>query len=94
MPALTDSSTTLSAPLTDSHDICRWLCEQQPELIPSQHRETIERLMGEFYSFHAQALTVLPEDSKDGIPNQAAAKLERQDIVESYRRQLEIKSVL
>lgn len=93
VPALTDSSTTLSAPLTDSRDICQWLCAEQPELLPPQHRETIERLMSEFYSFHAQALTVLPEDSKDGIPNQAAAKLEKQDISESHRRQLEIKSV-
>lgn len=80
--------------LTDSFDINNWLCDQQPELLPAEHRETIQKLMRDFYLFHARALTAFPDDSKDGFPNRAAAKLEQPSISEPHRRQLEIKSVL
>jgi glutathione S-transferase len=84
----------LPSALTDSHDILNWLSEQRPVLIPEKHRETIDRLMGKFYAFHMQALMLRPEDQKYGIPNQAAAQLERSDISEEHRRALEKKSIL
>lgn len=80
--------------LKDSFDISNWLCDQQPELLPAECREGTLTLIREFYSFHARALTAYPDDSKDGFPNRAAAKLEQSGISESHRRQLEIKSVL
>lgn len=50
--------------------------------------------MGKLYSFHAMALTASREVRKHGIPNQAAALLEKKDLTEGHRRALEIKSVL
>lgn len=87
------SSPVLAAPMTDSRDIARWLCEKQPELLPSSQKETIERLMDLLYNFHAKALCTPEEQRIHGVPNYAAAKLESKDISESYRRALEIKSV-
>lgn len=92
VPVLT--SPTLSSPLHESYDISKWLCERQPELIPAEHREVILQLMDKLYKFHAMALTVALEDRKDGIPNQAAAFLENQNLSETHRRALEIKSIL
>ncbi|KAJ6444119.1 thioredoxin-like protein [Purpureocillium lavendulum] len=66
----------------------------QPELLPEEHRETIDRLMNKIYAYHAKALLVAPDDRKDGIQNQAAAMLENPELSETYRRALEIKSVL
>jgi glutathione S-transferase len=80
--------------LTDSRDIARWLCEQQPQLLPDEHRDTIERLMDKLYAFHAKALFVTAEERKHGIANQASAKLELGDITDKHRRALEIKSIL
>ena len=87
------SSPSLSSVLTDSRDISRWLCEQQPELVPEEHKDSIVRLIDMLYDFHAMALTMPPEDRKDGVPNQAAALLENADLTEAHRRALEIKSV-
>jgi glutathione S-transferase len=91
VPALTSPS--LDEPITESRDISNWLCKQQPELVPDEHRETIERLMDQLYSFHAMSLSVPPDDHRHGVSNQAAAMLERADLSDSYRRRLEIKSL-
>lgn len=40
------------------------------------------------------ALSVTLEDSRDGIPNKAAALLENPELSKGHRRALEIKSVL
>lgn len=84
----------LPSTVDDSYVIAKWLCQQQPELVPEEHRETIDRLMDKIYSFHAMALVVPPEERKEGIPNQAAARLEDSSITEPHRRALEIKSIL
>ncbi|GFP53192.1 hypothetical protein TASIC1_0002037600 [Trichoderma asperellum] len=91
VPALT--SAAFSSPLAESYDISKWLCEQQPELIPEEHREAIESLRDKLYSFHAKTLTIGSDQKKHGIPNRAAELLERKDLTESHRRALEIKSV-
>lgn len=91
VPALT--SPQMPSALDDSHDIIDWLCERQPELIPEEHRETIERLVQKMYAFHALPFAIKPEDRKYGIPNQAAEKLEHTDISEEHRRALEIRSL-
>ncbi|EQL01995.1 hypothetical protein G6O67_008350 [Ophiocordyceps sinensis] len=91
VPALT--SPALESTLDDSRDIAKWLCERQPELLPEEHRETIEHLMDKLYSFHGKALLVPPEDRKHGVPNQAAAMLESTDLSEYHRRALEMKSI-
>lgn len=80
--------------MTESRDILSWLCQKQPELLPDEYREDIESCLEAFYSFHVVALTSWPEERLSGIPNQAAAMLERTDISTSHRRCLEIKSVL
>ena len=92
VPALT--SRALASPLTDSHDISKWLCEKQPELVPEYHRITIQKIMDKLYSFHAMALTIGREQKKHGIPNRAAELLEKKDLTEHHRRALEMKSVL
>ncbi|KAF7556753.1 hypothetical protein G7046_g6223 [Stylonectria norvegica] len=94
VPALT--SPALPAVLDDSRAIADWLCEQQPELLPPEHRTTIARLMDKMYSFHALPLAVSSTAGQYeyGIPNTAAARLEKSDLSEPYRRALEIKSVL
>ncbi|KAM4064877.1 Thioredoxin-like protein [Hirsutella rhossiliensis] len=91
VPALT--SAALDSMLDDSRDIAKWLCERQPELLPEEHRETIERLMDKLYAFHCKALLVAPEDRNHGFPNQAAAMLESTDLSEKHRRALEMKSI-
>ncbi|KAL7796500.1 hypothetical protein V8C37DRAFT_400258 [Trichoderma ceciliae] len=91
VPALT--SAALLSPLTDSHDISKWLCEKQPELVPDEHRETIQSTMDKLYSFHAMTLTIGPDEKKHGIPNQAAELLEKKDLTKTHRRALELKSV-
>lgn len=88
------TSPALPSPIDDSYDISRWLCEKQPELLPDQHREDIDRLLGKLYDFHAMALSIAHDDRNDGIPNQAAALLENPELSKRYRRALEIKSVL
>lgn len=88
------TSPALPLTLDDSHEIAKWLCEKQPELVPEEHRETISRLMDGIYSFHAKPLVVAAEERNHGIPNQAAALLENASISEPHRRALEIKSVL
>ncbi|KAK5998772.1 hypothetical protein PT974_01154 [Cladobotryum mycophilum] len=92
VPSLTSAS---SPSLDDSHDIARWLCQRQPELLPEEYKDIILRLMEKLYSFHAMALSIGPETRKHGIgiPNQAAALLENPDLSENHRRALEIKSV-
>lgn len=92
MPSLT--SPLLPAALGDSQKIAEWLCEKQPELVPAAHKIVIERLMEKLYSFHFKALNIPPEAAANGIPNVAAAMLERGNITEKHRRALEIKSVL
>ncbi|KAL7938037.1 hypothetical protein V8C35DRAFT_290677 [Trichoderma chlorosporum] len=91
VPALT--SPALASPLIDSYDISKWLCEKQPELVPEEHREVIQNMMGILYSFHAVTLIVGPHERKHGIPNQAAELLEKKDLTERHRRALEMKSV-
>lgn len=86
VPTLT--SPALESTLDDSRDIANWLCERQPELLPEEHRETIERFMGKMYAFGAKALLVAPDDGRDGFPNKAAAMLERSDLSERHRRAL------
>lgn len=92
VPALTSAS--LASPLVESYDISKWLCEKQPELIPSEHRETIQSLMDKLYDFHAKTLTIGSDEKKHGIPNRAAELLEQKDLTEPHRRALEMKSVL
>jgi hypothetical protein len=92
VPALT--SPALPSPITDSYGISKWLCEKQPELVPEEHRETIQSIMDTLYSFHAKTLTIGPDERKHGIPNRAAELLEKKDLTESHRRALELKSVL
>lgn len=92
MPALT--SPALASPFTDSYDISKWLCEKQPELIPEDHREIIQKMMEKLYSFHAMTLTIGPDERKHGILNRAAELLEKKDLTERHRRALELKSVL
>ncbi|GJN81228.1 hypothetical protein PLIIFM63780_004760 [Purpureocillium lilacinum] len=92
VPALT--SPLLDSNLVESRDIAEWLCQKQPELLPEEHRETIERVMDKIYAYHAKALLVAPDDRKDGLQNQAAAMLEDPELTEAHRRALEIKSVL
>ena len=62
--------------------------------MPTERKEDIIRLMDEIYAFHAMALTIPEEDRLHGVPNMAAALLERSDISEEYRRALEMKSIL
>lgn len=88
------TSPALESALDDSRDIAKWLCERQPELLPREHRETIERLMDKLYAFHGKALLVAPENRSHGYPNTAAAMLESTDLSEEYRRALEMKSIL
>lgn len=92
VPALT--SPHLEAPILESRDIGAWLCERQPELLPTEHRETIRRLVDKMYAHHANALLVAPEVRKDGLPNKAAAMLENPWLSRAHRRALEVKSVL
>lgn len=92
VPALTSDAFT--SPLAESYDISKWLCKKQPDLIPEQHRETIQSLMDKLYSFHAKTLTIGSDEKKHGIPNRAAELLEQKDLTEPHRRALEIKSVL
>ncbi|KAL3955092.1 hypothetical protein ACCO45_010655 [Purpureocillium lilacinum] len=89
VPALT--SPLLDSNLVESRDIAEWLCQKQPELLPEEHRETIERVMDKIYAYHAKALLVAPDDRKDGLQNQAAAMLEDPELTEAHRRALEIK---
>ncbi|KJZ75799.1 hypothetical protein HIM_04956 [Hirsutella minnesotensis 3608] len=91
VPALT--SPALESTLDDSYAIAKWLCKRQPELLPEEHRETIERLMDKLYTFHAKVLLEPPENQKHGVPNQAAAMLESTELTEGHRRALEIKSL-
>ncbi|KAL2209033.1 hypothetical protein CC79DRAFT_1332255 [Sarocladium strictum] len=91
VPSLT--SPLLPANLTDSRDISNWLCEQQPLLVPAEHRVSINKLMDQLYAFHAMALSIPDKDRIYGVPNVAAAMLERSDISEQHRRALEMKSV-
>ncbi|KAJ3473981.1 hypothetical protein NLG97_g10047 [Lecanicillium saksenae] len=91
VPSLT--SRLLPSALSDSQQIAKWLCDKQPELIPADHKETIERLMDKLYSFHFKALNIPPEAAANGIPNVAAAMLENVNISEKHRRALEIKSI-
>ena len=92
MPVLTGLS--LDAPITDSSDISRWLCAQQPKLKPAEHTATIDMLVKKIYAFHAMALTIPAEERKFGVPNQAAEKLEKENLSDGHRRALEIKSIL
>jgi hypothetical protein len=50
--------------------------------------------MDALYAFHAMAVSTHEKDRIHGVPNLAAAMLERSDISEKYRRALEMKSVL
>ena len=50
--------------------------------------------MDEIYAFHAMSLIIPSEFRKDGIPNQAAALLEKADLTQGHRRALEIRSLL
>lgn len=88
MPALT--SPALPATINESRDIASWLCQQQPELIPEEHKDAIDKRMTKLFFYHAKALTI----PADGIPNKAAAMLENPNITEGHRRALEIKSIL
>ncbi|POR38766.1 Thioredoxin-like protein [Tolypocladium paradoxum] len=65
VPALT--SPALESALDDNHDISKWLCARQPELVPDEHREGIERLMDKIYAYYAKALLVAPEDRNYGL---------------------------
>lgn len=80
--------------LCDSQQIAKWLCDQQPELVPAAHKEAIDSFMEKLYSFHFKALNIPPEAAANGIPNHAAAMLEDGSISEKHRRALEIKSIL
>ncbi|KAK2608696.1 hypothetical protein QQS21_002807 [Conoideocrella luteorostrata] len=91
VPVLT--SPALTVPIDESHDISKWLCHQQPELLPEQHRERIDHLLGKLYDFQATALSITPDERSNGIPNQAAALLENPALSTGHRRALEIKSV-
>jgi len=91
VPALTGPS--LQSPIIDSRNIADWLCRLQPELMPPEHEKAIRCLLDKLYAFHAMGLVVPSDQRKEGIPNQAAAWLEKQDLSEPHRRALEIKSV-
>lgn len=88
------TSAALPSSIDDSYAISKWLCEKQPELLPEQHRDDIDRLLGKLYDIHAMALSIAPYERNDGIPNQAAALLENAELSLGHRRALEIKSVL
>ncbi|CAH0039286.1 unnamed protein product [Clonostachys solani] len=88
------ASPALSEPLTDSYEIAKWLSLQQTDLIPEEHNVIITKIMNDLHGIHAQALALSPDICKDGIPNQAAAMLERNQLTASHRRRLEIKSIL
>lgn len=90
VPAL-DTGTDV---LTESFDILNWLSRIQPTLMPESHQEDILSQLEAFYGFHAQPLAVKPEALSWGIPNKALEILENPDISETYRRSLEIRSVL
>lgn len=91
VPTLT--SALLPSGLSDSHQIAKWLCDKQPELVPAAHKETIDGLMEKLYKFHLKALSIQPEAAANGLPNVAAAMLENASISETHRRALEIKSI-
>ncbi|KAH6888096.1 hypothetical protein B0T10DRAFT_67844 [Thelonectria olida] len=91
VPVLT--SPALPASLDDSQNISAWLCEMQPELIPREHEEDITRLMEKICSLQAIPLVLTAEDRQWGVPNEAAALLERNGLSPKYRRALEINSV-
>ncbi|QPG94593.1 hypothetical protein C2857_006487 [Epichloe festucae Fl1] len=91
VPVLT--SPTLVAPIDDSHKISRWVCRQQPRLVPGKHRQAIGELLDELYEIHAIAFSTTRDVMRNGIPNQAAALLENPSLSEGHRRALEIKTM-
>ncbi|KAK7408865.1 hypothetical protein QQX98_008988 [Neonectria punicea] len=91
VPVLT--SPALPASLDDSRAIAQWLCKRQPELMPEEHEEVILSLMEKIYSVQALPLVISAEDRQYGLPNQAAALLEKNGLSPKYRRALEISSI-
>lgn len=92
VPVLT--SPALPASLNDSRSISSWLCKMQPELIPEEYEEDVARLMGDICSLQVIPLVSTAEDRQWGVPNGAAALLEKSGLSAKYRRALEINSVL
>ncbi|KAF7548073.1 hypothetical protein G7Z17_g7281 [Cylindrodendrum hubeiense] len=91
VPVLT--SPALQASLEDSQSISLWLCRKQPELIPEEHEEAISCLMDKICSFQVEPLVVPAENRQYGLPNEAAALLEKNGLSPKYRRALEINSI-
>lgn len=88
VPALTSTSMPLA--INESRDIANWLCEKQPDLLPTDYKDAIGRFMEKLFLYHAKALNI----PANGITNQAAAMLENPNITTAHRRALEIKSIL
>ena len=80
--------------LTESLDILHWLSRNQPALMPEEHQEDILAQLEAFYGFHAQPLAAKSEALSWGIPNKALEMLEDPEISDTYRRSLEIRSIL
>ncbi|KPM45095.1 hypothetical protein AK830_g1451 [Neonectria ditissima] len=91
VPVLT--SPALPASLDNSRTIAQWLCKRQPELMPEEHKKVISSLMEKIYSFQALPLVISAEDRQYGLPNEAAALLEKNGLSPKYRRALEISSI-
>jgi hypothetical protein len=79
----------LSKPLNGSKDVCDWLCEQYPKLLPEQHKDAIENLLAKMRSFHAIGVS-FPKGAPPP-PNMAEEMLKRDDLSPSYRKALEFK---
>ncbi|KAH7158063.1 hypothetical protein B0J13DRAFT_618105 [Dactylonectria estremocensis] len=92
VPVLTSPALPASS-LDGSQSIALWLCKQQPELIPEEHQETISCLMDKLHALQAISFVVSAKDQQDGLPNEAAALLEKNGLSLKYRRALEINSI-
>ena len=88
----------LSAPLTESLDISKFLCEYHFQgLMPSRFRETMDDLMGRLHEINGMSLSVTAsaDEFPEGIPIASVDELlSRDDISPEYRAALEAKKAL
>ena len=79
----------MGKPLNGSKDVCDWLCEQYPKLLPAQHKDSIEGLLAEMRGFHVMAVS-FPKGAS-APPNVAEEMLKTDGLSPSYRKALEFK---
>ena len=88
----------LSAPLTESLAISRWLCEYHfTGLMPPRFRETMDDLMGRLHEISGMSLSVTAsaDEFPEGIPIASVdERLSQDDVSPEYRAALEAKKAL